>query len=74
MIIEKFYKHAAAEYYCNVNEFINTGEGRELTRLQNLHVRTKYPKVEQWYNSLDQEGRRRIDSFLLENYGHRLER
>jgi len=74
MTIGTFHKYAAAEYCVNVNEFIHTGEGHELTRLQNLRVRTKYPKVEQWYNSLDYEGRRRIDSFLLENYGHRLER
>jgi len=57
MIIEKFYDLAAAEYYCNVCEFIGNGEGRELTRLHNLHIRTKYPKVELWYDSLDQAGK-----------------
>lgn len=65
MTIEKFLKFAATEYCINVNEFINTGDGVELTRLQNLRVRTKYPKVEQWYGSLDDAGRQRIDSFLL---------
>ena len=53
MAIEKYYKHAAAEYLCNVGEFISAGEGRKLTRLQNLQIRTKYPKVEQWYKALN---------------------
>ena len=68
MVIEKYYKHAAAEYFCNVDEFISTGEGCKLTRLKNLQIRTKYPKVEQWYRSLDEVGRRRVDCFLLEKY------
>ena len=29
MVIERFYNCAAAEYQCNVHEFISTGEGRE---------------------------------------------
>jgi hypothetical protein len=45
----KYYNHAAAEYLCNVDEFISTGECRKLTRLQNLKIRTQYPEVEQWY-------------------------
>jgi hypothetical protein len=69
MLIEKYYKHASAEYFCNVNEFINTGQGRKLTRLQNLKIRTKYPKVEQWHKSLNDAGRERIDRSLVENYG-----
>ncbi|MFW2364857.1 MAG: hypothetical protein ACN4GW_00440 [Desulforhopalus sp.] len=69
MGIEKYYKKAAAEYLCNVNTFISTGEGRKVTRLKNLQIRTKYPKVEQWYKSLDEAGRARVDRFLIENYG-----
>lgn len=69
MVLEKYYKKAAAEYLCNVNEFICTGEGRKLTRLQNLQIRTKYPKVEQWYKHLGEAGRERVDRFLVENYG-----
>lgn len=69
MVIEKFHKHVAAEYLCNVDEFINTGQGRKLTRLQNLKIRTKYPKVEQWYKSLDDAGRERVNRFLVEKYG-----
>jgi hypothetical protein len=38
MIIEKFHNLADAEYQCNVHEFISTGEGRELTQLENTHV------------------------------------
>ena len=64
MVMEKFYQHAEAVYFCNVHEFICTGEGRELSRLQNLMIRTKYPKVEQWYRSLDEAGRGRVDRFL----------
>lgn len=69
MVMEKYYKQAAAEYFCNVDEFINTGQGRKLTRLQNLKIRTKYPKVEQWYKSLDEAGRKRVNRFLIKNYG-----
>jgi hypothetical protein len=69
MVIEKYYKHAAAEYFCNVDEFISTGEGRKLTRLQNLKIRTQYPEVEQWYKHLDENGRERVNRFLIENYG-----
>jgi hypothetical protein len=71
MLIEKYYKHASAEYFCNVNEFINTGQGRKLTRLQNLMVRTKYPKVDQWYKSLNEAGQERVDRFLLAKYCER---
>jgi len=66
MMTEKYHRDAAAEYLCNVNEFIMTGEGRKLTRLQNLQVRTKYPKVEQWYQHMDENGKKRVDSFLAE--------
>jgi hypothetical protein len=69
MMIEKYPEHAAAEYLCNVNVFICIGEGRKLTRLQNLQVRTKYPKVEQWYMHLDEDGRKRVDGFLIGKYG-----
>ena len=69
MVIEKYYNHAAAEYFCNVDEFISTGEGRKLTRLQNLKIRTQYPEVEQWYKHLDEAGRERVNRFLIENYG-----
>ena len=71
MLIEKYFKHASAEYFCNVNEFINTGQGRKLTRLQNLMVRTKYPKVDQWYKSLNEAGQERVDLFLLAKYSER---
>jgi hypothetical protein len=69
MIIEKYSEHAAAEYQCNVNEFISTGEGRKLTRLKNLQIRTKYPEVGQWYQHLDEAGRERVHRFLIKNYG-----
>jgi hypothetical protein len=68
-MIEKYYEHAAAEYFCNVDEFISTGEGRKLTRLKNLQIRTKHPKVEQWYGSLDEAGQGRMDRFLLDKHG-----
>jgi len=60
MIIGKLYNHAMADYYCNVNGFIKTGEGLELTRFQSLNVSRKYPKVEQWYKNLDLARRKRI--------------
>ncbi len=63
MAFRKFYEQAVAEYFCNVDEFISTGEGRGLTRLENLHIRTKYPEVEQWYDSLDRNGRQRGDTY-----------
>jgi hypothetical protein len=69
MVIEKYCKQASAEYLCNVDEIISTGQGRKLTRLQNLKIRTKYPEVEQWYKSLNEAGRKRVDRFLIENYG-----
>jgi hypothetical protein len=49
MVIEKFHNQADTEYQCNVHEFISTGEGRELTRLENKHIRIKYPEVGQGY-------------------------
>jgi hypothetical protein len=45
-VLKKFYQHAEAAYFCNVQEFICTGEGRELSRLENLRIRTRYPEVE----------------------------
>jgi hypothetical protein len=38
MVIEKVHNQADTEYQCNVHEFISTGEGRELTRLENTHI------------------------------------
>jgi hypothetical protein len=46
MVLKKFYQHAEAAYFCNIQEFIYTGEGRELSRLENLRIRTRYPEVE----------------------------
>lgn len=63
-MLQKYYQQAAAEYYGNVTEFIGTGEGRELTRLENLRIRTRYPEVEDWYESLDQAGKRRVTNYL----------
>jgi hypothetical protein len=31
MVLEKYYRKAAAEYFCNVDEFIRIGEGHKLT-------------------------------------------
>jgi len=42
MVIERFYNQAAAEYQCNVHEFIDVGEERELKRLENLDIRIAY--------------------------------
>jgi len=69
MTIEKNYKEAVAEYYCNVNEFISNGERQELTRLESLHIRTKYPNVELWYDSLDSAGKQVWNNFCYERYG-----
>jgi hypothetical protein len=45
------------------------GEGRELTRLENLNIRAKYPWVAQWYRSLDEAGQGRVAQFLFGRYG-----
>jgi hypothetical protein len=37
---------------------------------QNMDARIKYPEVEDWYDSLDEDGRQRVDQFLVENYGN----
>jgi hypothetical protein len=43
MVIESFYKQAAAEYQCNVREFISTGEGREFNTAGKYAYQDKIP-------------------------------
>jgi hypothetical protein len=64
MINEKHQTHAEASYLCNVYTFIGTGEGRKLSPLEVMHIKQKYPTVDEWYATLDQAGRQRIDRFL----------
>jgi hypothetical protein len=45
MVTEKFYNCAPADCQCDVHEFISTGEGQELTRLENMHIRIAYLRV-----------------------------
>ncbi len=64
MLNEKYKTHAEASYLCNVYTFIGTGEGRKLSPLEVMHIKQKYPTVHEWYATLDQAGRQRVDRFL----------
>jgi hypothetical protein len=64
MLNEKHKTHAEASYLCNVYTFIGTGEGRKLSALEVMHIKQKYPTVDEWYAALDQAGRQRVDRFL----------
>jgi hypothetical protein len=64
MINEQYKIHAEASYLCNVYTFIGTGEGRKLSPLEVMHIKQKYPTVHEWYATLDQAGRQRVDRFL----------
>jgi hypothetical protein len=57
MLNEKDKTHAEASYLCNVYTFIGTGEGRKLSTLEVMHIKKKYPTVDEWYGALDQAGR-----------------
>lgn len=69
IILKQFYKHAAAEYLSNVYEFIGTGEGKELSPHEVMHIKLKFIKVEQWYEKLSPVGKRRVDVYLIQRYG-----
>ena len=47
-----------------MHEVIRAGEGQDLTPLENMHIRIKYPEVGQWYESLDEAGKREGGSIL----------
>lgn len=69
IVLKRFYDHAAAEYFCNVYEFIGTGEGKELSAREVCHIKIKHRKVEQWYGTLSPAMKRRVDVYLLQRYG-----
>ncbi len=69
IILNQFHQDAAAEYLCNVYEFIGTGEGKKLTPHEVMHIKLKYIKVERWYEKLSPAGKRRVDVYLLQRYG-----
>jgi hypothetical protein len=68
MFEERFRDRAEAEYFSNVYHFIGTGEGRELSALDVLHIKMKYKTFQEWYADLDQKGKQRIDCYLLKKY------
>jgi hypothetical protein len=69
MSLKHHYHHAAAEYLCNVYDFIGIGEGKELSALEVMHIKLRYPKLEQWYGALQVDGKRRVECYLLRRYG-----
>lgn len=69
IVLKQFHDHAAAEYLCNVYEFIGAGEGRDLSPNEVMHIKLKFIKVERWYEKLSPAGKRRVDVYLLQRYG-----
>jgi len=69
IVLNQFYNHAAAEYLCNVYEFIGMGEGRDLSPNEVMHIKRKFMQVERWYEKLTPAGKRRVDVYLLQRYG-----
>jgi hypothetical protein len=45
MVTERFYNCAPAGCRHGIHEFMSTGEGRELTRLENTQIRIAYLRV-----------------------------
>jgi hypothetical protein len=54
MVTERFYNCTAVDCKCNVHEFISTGEGSELTRLENMYI----PKLNSGMNVWMGQGNR----------------
>ena len=63
-IPEKLISLAEANYFCNVCEFIGIGEDREVNKLQAGKVKRDFDRVEDWFASLDVDGKARIVRFL----------
>ncbi|SHH63532.1 hypothetical protein [Desulfofustis glycolicus] len=68
MFEERVRDQAEAEYFSNVYLLIGTGEGRQLSALDVLHIKLKRWAFQEWYAGLDQKGKQRIDRYLLEKY------
>ncbi|MBE0584243.1 MAG: hypothetical protein IH612_10855 [Desulfofustis sp.] len=68
MVEKSFRDRAEAEYFSNVFQFIGTGEGRQLSALDVLHIKQKHKTFQEWYVGLDQRGKQRIDDYLLRKY------
>jgi hypothetical protein len=59
MVTERFYNCTAVDCKCNVHEFISTGEGRELTRLENTHISKLNSGMNVWMG----RGKQRVDRY-----------
>ena len=65
-IDHKYQQHADAEYLTNVSKFLRVGEGRELDKFETSKIKQKFRTVEHWYASLTDNGRWRIDNYLIQ--------
>jgi len=58
-----------ATYHCGIGSLLRAAYQREFTMLEMGKCKTKFPKFDQWYATLNTEQRRRVDEVLVAEYG-----
>jgi hypothetical protein len=55
---------ADAAYFCGIGALLKAAYGREFTMLESGRCKRKFPKFDQWYETLNQKQRARVDAHL----------
>ena len=58
-----------ATYHGGIGSLLRAAYQREFTMLEMGKCKTKFPKFDQWYATLNTEQRRRVDEVLVAEYG-----
>lgn len=61
-------KQCEAQYHCGIGELLSTAYQREFTMLEKGKCKAKFPTFKEWYATLNQEQRKRVDRLLAENF------
>ena len=57
-----------AQYHCGIAGLLSTAYQREFTMLEMGKCKTKYPTFKEWYATLNNEQRQRVDKLLEKNF------
>jgi hypothetical protein len=58
-----------ATYHGGIGSLLRAAYQREFTMLEMGKCKTKFRKFDQWYATLNDEQRRRVDAVLVAEYG-----
>lgn len=62
-------KQCGAEYHCGIDKLLSTAYLREFTMMEMGKCKTKFPTFKEWYATLNDVQRPRVDKMLISTYG-----